>query len=103
LVLVACATKYGATEGVAERIAAKLAEHGLSVEARRMDAVRDAGAYDVFVVGSAVYIGSWPKDAVQFVERNRPVLSISDWNEIDDWSTEVAEELTAAPKPAAAQ
>jgi menaquinone-dependent protoporphyrinogen oxidase len=71
LVLVACATKYGATEGVAERIAAKLAEHGLSVEARRMDAVRDAGAYDVFVVGSAVYIGSWAKDAVQFVERNR--------------------------------
>jgi menaquinone-dependent protoporphyrinogen oxidase len=74
-VLVAYATKYGATKGIAQRIAARLAEAGLSVEARPVDTVSDAGRYDAFVVGSAVYIGSWLKDAVQFVERNRPVLS----------------------------
>lgn len=74
-VLVGYASKYGATEGIAKRIAAKLAERGLSVEARRVGAVDDAGAYDAFVVGSAVYIGSWLRDAVQFVEHNQQVLS----------------------------
>ncbi|HEY6201768.1 MAG TPA: flavodoxin domain-containing protein [Candidatus Limnocylindria bacterium] len=74
-VLVAYATKYGATEGIAKRIAAKLGQQRLSVDARRVDEVRDAGTYDAFVVGSAVYIGSWLKDAVRFVEHNRPILS----------------------------
>lgn len=74
-VLVAYATRYGATEGIAQRIAANLAEQGLSADARRVDAVHDVDGYDAFVVGSAVYIGAWVKDAIQFVERNRPALS----------------------------
>jgi len=73
--LVAYASKYGATEGIAKRIAAKLTEQGLSVDARRVESVDDVSGYDAFVVGSAVYIGSWLRDAVQFVERNQPVLS----------------------------
>lgn len=74
-VLVAYATKYGATEGIAKRIAAKLAEQGLSADARRVETVDDVGGYDAFVVGSAVYIGAWLKDAIQFVERNHSILS----------------------------
>jgi menaquinone-dependent protoporphyrinogen oxidase len=74
-VLVAYATKYGSTEGIAKRIAAKLTEQGLLVDARRVETVDDVRGYDAFVVGSAVYIGSWLKDAVQFVELNQPVLS----------------------------
>lgn len=73
-VLVAYATKYGATEGIAKRIAAKLEERGLAVDVHRTDAAPDLAGYDAFVVGSAVYIGSWRKDAAQFIERNRPIL-----------------------------
>lgn len=74
-VLVAYATKYGSTEAIAKRIAANLAKQGLSVDARRVATVDDVRGYDAFVVGSAVYIGSWLKDATAFVERNQPVLS----------------------------
>jgi menaquinone-dependent protoporphyrinogen oxidase len=177
-VLVAYATKYGSTEGIAKRIAAKLTEQGLSVDARRVETVNDVRGYDAFVVGSAVYIGAWLKDAVRFVERNHPVLStrplwifssgpisanatdaqgrdvrvgavrqevadliaslaahdhhvffgaldrgklrigdrlitampvfpgsegdFRDWNEIDAWSSAIAEELSSAPRPMAA-
>lgn len=74
-VLVGYATKYGATEGIAERIATRLRDRGIAADVLRLSGVRDASAYDAFVVGSAVYVGSWLKDATQFVERSRATLA----------------------------
>ena len=74
-VLVGYESKYGATAAIAERIAAKLRERGLAPDLLELSEVRDPTAYDAFVVGSAVYIGSWMKDATRFVERNRPTLA----------------------------
>ena len=74
-VLVAYATKHGATRGIAERIAAILDERGLHATLRGVDDAGDISGYDAFVVGSAVYLGQWRKEALEFVRRNRATLS----------------------------
>jgi menaquinone-dependent protoporphyrinogen oxidase len=73
--LVVYASKHGATQGIAERIAAKLGEAGQQAEARPVAAVGDLSGYDAFVVGSAVYAAHWQKEASAFVQRNRAVLA----------------------------
>jgi len=58
-VLVAYASKHGSTQGIAERIAEKLRQLGIQAEARPLDEVSDPGNYEAFVIGSAIYYGSW--------------------------------------------
>ncbi len=74
LVLVAYASKYGATREIAERIAEELRSAGHGVEARSVKAAGDLAGYEAFVIGSAVYFGHWLKEAAEFVRRNRAVL-----------------------------
>jgi menaquinone-dependent protoporphyrinogen oxidase len=74
-VLVAYASRHGATKEIAERIAAALREAGLDAEARSVKDIRDVGAYDAFVIGSAAYMLHWLKEATQFAKRNRAVLA----------------------------
>lgn len=74
-VLVAYATRHGATGGIAERIAAGLRDAGLDAEARPIDEVGDIEGYDAFVVGGAAYMFHWLKDATAFVKRHRALLS----------------------------
>ena len=45
-VLVAYASKHGATQEIAERISEKLQQTGKGAEARSVDAVRDPGSYE---------------------------------------------------------
>lgn len=74
-VLVVYASRYGATKGIAERIAQTIIHDGheaLAVEAKAAPTLDD---YDAFVVGSAAYLGSWMKDASEFVRRNRAALA----------------------------
>ena len=66
-VLVGFSSKYGATEGIAERIARKLREAGCDAIARPLASVDKPADYDAFVLGSAVYMGSWRKEATEFV------------------------------------
>lgn len=74
-VLVAYATRRGATRGIAERIAAELTAAGLSAEALDVNDVRDVQRYDAFVVGSAAYMFHWLKAATRFVKRHRELLA----------------------------
>jgi menaquinone-dependent protoporphyrinogen oxidase len=74
-VLVAYATRHGATKGIAERIAGRLQAAGLSAEAVPAGSVRDISAYDAFVIGGAAYMFRWHKEAVSFVSRHRTILS----------------------------
>jgi menaquinone-dependent protoporphyrinogen oxidase len=74
-ILVAYASKYGATQGIAERIAGKLRAAGQDAEARPVKAAGDLAAHKAVVIGSAVYFGSWLKEAMEFVRRNRAVLA----------------------------
>jgi menaquinone-dependent protoporphyrinogen oxidase len=74
-VLVAASSRHGATQGIAERIAADLSEAGLAVEVRRLEAVEDLGAYEAFVLGSAIYLGNWLKPARRFLDAHAGELA----------------------------
>ena len=74
-VLVAYASKYGATEGIAQRIGEALTGRGLEVHVMRCKDVAEASGYDAYVVGSATYEFNWRKAARKFVERNAEVLA----------------------------
>ncbi len=75
LVLVAYASRHGSTQGIAERIAARLTADGAEAEARPAAGVGDADRYDAFVVGGAAYMFHWLKHATRFVKRNRALLA----------------------------
>jgi menaquinone-dependent protoporphyrinogen oxidase len=73
-VLVAYATRHGATEGIAERIGAALRAAGVPADVQPVDAANDLDRYDAFVVGSAAYMGHWLKEAGAFLRKHRDLL-----------------------------
>jgi menaquinone-dependent protoporphyrinogen oxidase len=68
-VLIAYATKHGATEGIAARIGDGLASAGHDPDVRDAGDVADLAGYDAFVLGSAAYIGHWRKEAIELARR----------------------------------
>jgi menaquinone-dependent protoporphyrinogen oxidase len=74
-VLVAYATKHGATEEIAEKIGEVLRQEGLPADVLSVDKVGDLGAYQAVVLGSAVYVGQWRKEAAKFLETNETALA----------------------------
>jgi menaquinone-dependent protoporphyrinogen oxidase len=74
-VLVVYGSRHRGTAGIAERIVQVLRAEG--VEATGADAADrpDPREFDAFVIGSGVYMGSWLKEATEFVERNTSVLA----------------------------
>jgi menaquinone-dependent protoporphyrinogen oxidase len=74
-VLVVYASKHGATREIAERIAQTMAAAGQQAQARPATAAVELTGHDAFVVGSAVYMTHWQKEAVEFVRHNRAVLA----------------------------
>jgi menaquinone-dependent protoporphyrinogen oxidase len=73
-VLVAYASKYGSTKGIAEFVSEKLRQQGMQADVQEVRAVRNAADYDAFVIGSAVYMFHWLKEAKQFVSKNSSLL-----------------------------
>ncbi len=74
-VLVAYATRHGATRGIAERIAETLERHGHDTVLLPADQVRDPRAFDAFVIGSAAYQHHWLKPAADLVRSNAALLA----------------------------
>jgi menaquinone-dependent protoporphyrinogen oxidase len=74
-ILVAYASKHGATGGIAERIGQGLRATGQHAEARLVQEAGDLGEYEGFVVGSAAYSTHWLRDATAFVRRNQDLLA----------------------------
>lgn len=74
-VLVAYATKYGATAEIADRIGEVLRQAGLNADVLPADRVDDVSAYQAVVLGSAVYMGQWRKEAARFLTANESVLA----------------------------
>jgi len=74
-VLVAYATKYGATAEIAEKIGQVLCQAGLPADVLPADRAGDLSAYKAVVLGSAVYIGQWRKEAVRFLKANETALA----------------------------
>jgi menaquinone-dependent protoporphyrinogen oxidase len=75
-ILVAYASRHGATKGIAERIAQTLERAGLEATMKPADDAGPIADYDAFVIGSAAYMGGWMGEATSFVRRNRDVLAL---------------------------
>ncbi len=69
-VLVAYASKYGYTAEIAERIGKVLCEAGLQADVLSAKQVKRSTDYQTVVLGSAVYIGMWRKEAASFLKAN---------------------------------
>ena len=73
--LVAYATKYGATAEIAEKIGEVLREAGLQTDVMPADKVTDLTPFQAVVLGSAVYMGKWREEAAKFLEANEETLA----------------------------
>jgi menaquinone-dependent protoporphyrinogen oxidase len=74
-ILVAYASRHGATKGIAEHIAQTLERTGLDVTIQPAGNAGPIDGYDAFVIGSAAYMGGWLGEATTFVRRNRDLLA----------------------------
>jgi menaquinone-dependent protoporphyrinogen oxidase len=74
-VLVTYATKYGATAEIAEKIGQVLRQAGLRTDVLPTDRVSELTPYKAVVLGSAVYIGQWRKEAARFLKVNEKALA----------------------------
>lgn len=74
-VLVAYGTKHDATAGIAEKIGQVLREAGLAVDVQPAGQAGDPAAYDAVVLGSAVYIGRWRKEAARYLKTHEATLA----------------------------
>lgn len=73
-VLVAYVTKHGSAAGMAERIGAVLAGAGHAVDIRPAGQVDDVTTYRAVVLGSALFMLCWRKEALAFVARHQGAL-----------------------------
>lgn len=64
----AYATKHGATAEIARKIGSVLGGAGLTTEVIPAKQARNISSYNAVILGSAVYIGAWRKDAVRFLQ-----------------------------------
>jgi menaquinone-dependent protoporphyrinogen oxidase len=74
-VLVAYASKYGATAEIAKKIGDALRSQGLQAEVQPADQATDPGSYAAVILGSAIYAGQWRKEAVKFLEAHEQALT----------------------------
>lgn len=74
-VIVVVASKHGSTRAIAEAVGDELRRGGLDVSIADVDpADVSLEGFDAAVIGSAVYVGHWMKDARRFVEASAEVL-----------------------------
>ena len=74
-ILVTYATRAGSTFEVAALVAEVLRTTGATVDVKYVRAVRELEGYDAVVIGSAIRMGQWLPEAVEFVKANRETLS----------------------------
>lgn len=73
-ILVAYASRHGATAEVAQAIAAVLRDGGAEADALPASDVADLTPYDAVVLGSPLYSSEWLPDAREFVSAHRAAL-----------------------------
>jgi menaquinone-dependent protoporphyrinogen oxidase len=74
-ILVTVASKHGGTEGIGTAIAQELREAGHVVDMQNVRDVSGVEGYDAAIVGSAIYMGRWLREARQFVDHYHDTLS----------------------------
>lgn len=74
-ILVTYGSKYGATKEIAEKIGQVLRQAGLQVDVLPVKGVNDLTSYRAVILGCAVYIGKWLKEASEFLKGNEKSLA----------------------------
>ncbi len=75
-ILIAYASRYGATREIAETIGRVLRERGSAVDVRPAAEVARLEGYRAVVLGSALYSGGWLEDARELLESFQEDLSV---------------------------
>ena len=73
--LVTYASKYGATREIAEKIGNVLQQSGLRADVVPVKEVLGITGYQAVILGSAVYIGKWQKEAAEFLQKFEQTLA----------------------------
>ena len=73
-VLVAYASKYGSTGGVADAIGKALCGKDLAADVLLIKNVGELSSYRAVVIGSPIYRGKWLPEAADFLKRNGEAL-----------------------------
>jgi menaquinone-dependent protoporphyrinogen oxidase len=74
-ILVTYASKHGATAEIAKKIGETLTQAGFQTALAEANTVRDLSPYQAIILGSAVYFGSWRKEAVKLLKANQHILA----------------------------
>lgn len=75
-ILVAYASKYGATTEIAEKLGKVLNESGLEVDVLPVKKIKDLKQYRAIVLGTAAYMFRWRPEAVSFLKKNEKILAL---------------------------
>jgi len=73
-VLVTYASKYGSTGGVADAIGRELCSTGVAADVVVIKNAVNLSSYQGVVIGSAIYMGKWMPEAIDFVKKNRDIM-----------------------------
>lgn len=74
-ILVSYATKMEGTAGIAEMLGKTFSDEGFDVDVRAAREVVGIAGYDAVVLGGALYMFRWHRDAKRFVRRHRKDLA----------------------------
>ncbi len=74
-ILIAYASKCGSTGEVAQAIGQSLCAQGAAVEVRPVKGVTSLDGYSAVILGSAIRMGRWLPEALDFLKRNQARLS----------------------------
>ena len=74
-ILVAVASRHGSTHEIADALALELGTAGHDVDVQTIEDSPTVEGYDAAVIGSAVYMGNWLPQAVNFVDRHQAQLA----------------------------
>lgn len=74
-ILIAYASRCGSTGEVADAIGQTLCGTGVSADVRLVENVDVLSPYQAVILGSAIRIGKWLPEAVDFVKKHRDTLS----------------------------
>jgi menaquinone-dependent protoporphyrinogen oxidase len=72
--LVTYATKLGSTTEVAHEIRETISQKGVTVDILPIKDVKDVSSYDKIIIGSAIRMGNWLPEAVNFVKSHQAAL-----------------------------
>ncbi len=74
-ILVSYASKYSSTKEIAEKIGEVLCQAGWQAIVLPVNGSIDLSSYSAVILGSAVYVGRWQKEATAFLQAHEKILA----------------------------